>query len=274
MKIFLLVPLLLLLIITPAFGLISERTGLQNRFDVETSGYTFEIKIVANFDVTNHEFDKDEKRLTVFINSGLENNLGEIIIPTRLLSGNFTFYLNDITLNPIIKSNDKISFITLNFTGTGNNKIDIIATETFAGVQKNSETIGDLTNNVVMDNGGCLIATATYGSEMAPQVQQLRELRDNTLLKSESGTAFMGMFNDVYYSFSPVISDLERENPLLKETVKLFITPMISSLSLLNYVEMDSEESVLGYGISLIILNLAMYVGIPASVIIGIKKKF
>jgi len=274
LKIFLLVPLLLLLIITPAFGLISERTGLLNRFDVETSGYTFEIKIVANFDVTNHEFDKDEKRLTVFINSGLENNLGEIIIPTRLLSGNFTFYLNDISLNPIIKSNDKISFITLNFTGTGNNKIDIIATETFAGVQKNSEIIGDLTNDVVVDGGGCLIATATYGSEMAPQVQQLRELRDNTLLKSESGKNFMNSFNGMYYSFSPVIADLERENPLFKEGVKLFITPMISSLSLLNYVEMDSEESVLGYGISLIILNLAMYVGIPASVIIGIKKKF
>ena len=122
--------------------------------------------------------------------------------------------------------------------------------------------------------GGCLIATATYGSEMAPQVQLLRELRDNTLLKSESGTIFMNSFNGMYYSFSPVIADLERENPLFKEAVKLFITPMISSLSLLNYVEMDSEESVLGYGISLIILNLAMYVGIPASVIIGIKKKF
>ena len=84
----------------------------------------------------------------------------------------------------------------------------------------------------------------------------------------------MNSFNGMYYSFSPVIADLERENPLFKEAVKLFITPMISSLSILNYVEMDSEESVLGYGISLIILNLAMYVGIPASVIIGIKKKF
>ena len=122
--------------------------------------------------------------------------------------------------------------------------------------------------------GGCLIATATYGSEMAPQVQLLRELRDNTLLKSESGTIFMNSFNAMYYSFSPVIADLERENPLFKEAVKLFITPMISSLSILNYVEMDSEESVLGYGISLIVLNLTMYVGIPASVIIGIKKKF
>jgi len=47
---------------------------------------------------------------------------------------------------------------------------------------------------------------------------------------------------------------------------------MISSLSILNYVDMDSEELVLGYGISLIVLNLAMYIGIPASLIVGIRK--
>jgi hypothetical protein len=122
--------------------------------------------------------------------------------------------------------------------------------------------------------GGCLIATATYGSEMAAEVQQLRELRDNQLLNTESGTSFMESFNDVYYSFSPVIADYERENPAFKEVVKLFITPMISSLSILNYVEMDSESEVLGYGISLILLNLGMYLGIPAIVVIGIKRKF
>jgi len=37
---------------------------------------------------------------------------------------------------------------------------------------------------------------------------------------------------------------------------------------------MNSESQVLVYGISLIILNLGMYVGIPASVIVGIRKKF
>jgi hypothetical protein len=93
-------------------------------------------------------------------------------------------------------------------------------------------------------------------------------------MNTESGTAFMSTFNQFYYSFSPVIADLEREHPVFKEMVKIAITPMISSLSILNYVEMNSEESVLGYGISLIVLNLAMYVGIPASVIIGMKKKF
>ncbi len=123
------------------------------------------------------------------------------------------------------------------------------------------------------NGGGCLIATATYGTELAPQVQQLRELRDNQLLNTKSGTSFINSFNDFYYSFSPYIADYERENPVFKEVVKLAITPMLSSLSILNYVNMDSEIKVLGYGVSLIILNLGMYVGIPAIVIVEIRKK-
>jgi|SaaInlStandDraft_2_1057019.scaffolds.fasta_scaffold34794_2 peptidoglycan hydrolase CwlO-like protein len=121
-------------------------------------------------------------------------------------------------------------------------------------------------------NGGCLIATATYGSELAPQVQQLRELRDNSLLTTTSGTNFMSTFNEFYYSFSPVIADYERENPIFKEMVKVAITPMITSLSILNYVEMDSEESVLGYGISLIMLNAMMYVGIPVLAVMRFRR--
>ena len=111
--------------------------------------------------------------------------------------------------------------------------------------------------------GGCLIATAAYGSELAPQVQQLRELRDNTLLETKSGTAFMTGFNQLYYSFSPTIADLERQQPIFKEIMKISLTPMISSLSILNHVNIESEQEVLGYGISLILLNVGMYVGIP-----------
>jgi hypothetical protein len=121
------------------------------------------------------------------------------------------------------------------------------------------------------EGGGCLIATATYGSELAPQVQQLRELRDNQLLQTESGTAFMGTFNDIYYSFSPIIADYERENPYFKEAVKLAITPMISSLSFMENAESESE--VLSIGISVIALNLGMYLGVPAIVVVGIKKR-
>ena len=125
-----------------------------------------------------------------------------------------------------------------------------------------------------ISSGGCLIATATYGSELASQVQQLREIRDNSLLQTESGSAFMESFNQFYYSFSPSIADVERENPVFKEAVKLTITPLLSSLSLLNYVNMDSEVEVLGYGISLILLNVGMYFVAPTVVIIHLKKRF
>jgi len=120
--------------------------------------------------------------------------------------------------------------------------------------------------------GGCLIATATYGSELAPQVQKLRELRDNTLLKTESGSAFMIGFNEFYYSFSPTIADWERENPMFKETVKITITPLLTSLSLLNYVDIDSEEEMLGYGIGVIIINIGMYFIAPAIVLSKIRN--
>ncbi len=127
------------------------------------------------------------------------------------------------------------------------------------------------TNPGIPRGGGCLIATATYGSEMATEVQQLRELRDNQLLQTESGTQFMAMFNDVYYSFSPVIADYERENPLFKETVKIAITPMISSLSLMENA--NSESEVISLGLSVIMLNIGMYLGVPAVVIVGIRKR-
>ncbi len=121
--------------------------------------------------------------------------------------------------------------------------------------------------------GGCLIATAAFGSELAPQVQFLREIRDNTVLQTESGTSFMTGFKQFYYSFSPAIADYERENPAFKETVKLALTPMLTSLTILNYVDIDSEEEMLGYGIGIILLNIGMYFVAPAVIIMKIKNR-
>ena len=111
-------------------------------------------------------------------------------------------------------------------------------------------------------DGGCLIATATYGSELAPQVQMLREIRDNQLMNTESGSAFMSGFNELYYTFSPTIADMERENPVFKEIVKAGLTPMLSSLAIMENA--NSESEVLGLGLSVIALNLGMYIGLPA----------
>lgn len=264
----------LVLVFTPVFGAISDATGLVNRFDIETGGHVFEITTTSNFDVSEIDFDKDQKKLTLHIVSSLENNLGELIIPRDLLSGNFTFNLNGKEYFPIVKSNDKIAFITLNFTGSGNNKVDVFATNYLENLDEgeNSEVEIESDTQEQMPGGGCLIATATYGSELAPQVQQLREIRDSKLLQTESGSAFMNSFNHFYYSFSPPIADYERENPIFKELVKLSITPLISSLSILNYVNADSDIEVIGYGTSIILLNLGMYFAVPALIVMRLNK--
>ena len=121
--------------------------------------------------------------------------------------------------------------------------------------------------------GGCLIATAAYGSEMAPQVQFLREIRDNTVLQTQSGTSFMTAFNTFYYTFSPTVADYERENPVFKDAVKVGLTPLLTSLTILNYVDIDTEQEMLGYGIGIIMLNIGMYLVAPAVVVIALSKK-
>ena len=134
-----------------------------------------------------------------------------------------------------------------------------------------------LKNNVCVagqqGGGGCLIATAAFGSELAPQVQFLREIRDSTVLQTQSGSTFMTGFNQFYYSFSPTIADYERENIVFKEAVKITITPMLTSLAILNYVDIDSEEEMLGYGIGIILLNIGMYFVAPAVVIFKIRNR-
>jgi peptidyl-prolyl cis-trans isomerase B (cyclophilin B) len=265
-------------VFTPAFaGTLSDATGLVNRFDIETEGYVFEIITTSNFDVQEIEFDKEQKQLTLHLVSSLENNLGELIIPQNLLSGNFTFYLNDQEIHPKIKSSERIAFITFNFTGSGNNKIDVFATNYLEDIDKlieteNNESVPNDENSQPI-GGGCLIATATFDSELAPQVQQLRELRDHKLLQTKSGSDFITTFNNFYYWFSPQVADMEREHPIFKETVKIGITPLLLSLSLLNNVDMNSETEVLGFGASIILLNMGMYFVAPALIIVRLTKR-
>ena len=135
MKSIIVFTVLLFFVLTPVHGqLLSDTTGLINRIDIQTSGYDFEVVLTANFDLLDYDFDINNKQLILYLDSGLENNLGEIIIPATLLSGDFRFYLNDQEFFPKVQSDEKISFITMNFTGLGNNVVKIIGTEYLSGL--------------------------------------------------------------------------------------------------------------------------------------------
>jgi hypothetical protein len=154
----------------------------------------------------------------------------------------------------------------------------IFATESSASKNDLIFSVGDNAGDSVeitnsKEGGGCLIATAAFGSELAPQVQFLREIRDSTVLQTESGTSFMAGFNQFYYSFSPIVADYERDNSTFKEAVKITLTPLLTSLTLLQYADIDSESEMLGYGIGIILLNIGMYFVAPAVLIMKIKKR-
>ena len=132
----------LFFVVSPVHGqLLSEATGLVNRLDVDIGGQMFEVETVSNFDVRDFEFEEDEKRLTIFISSGLENNLGDLIIPQSLLGGNMTFYLNDEEYFPKMSASERVSFVTLNFTGAGDHKLDIFGTTYFFGLTEKVEAV-------------------------------------------------------------------------------------------------------------------------------------
>ncbi len=113
--------------------------------------------------------------------------------------------------------------------------------------------------------GGCLVATAAHGTELAPQVQMLREVRDTALLGTAPGVSFMAAFNAVYYSFSPAVADMERESPALRAAVAALLAPLLASLSLMSAADAGSPASVLAAGVLAALLSAAAYAGAPAA---------
>jgi glucose/arabinose dehydrogenase len=126
----------------------------------------------------------------------------------------------------------------------------------------------------VDSKGGCLIATAAYGTEMATQVQILREIRNDIVFGTDSGLSFMSAFNSIYYSFSPAVADLERQIPVFREAVRIMTTPLLYTLLILDRVEIDSEAEMLGYGIGIIMLNVGIYFIIPSMLMIKSRALF
>ena len=216
-------------------------------FTVDADGVTHTVQIMTGSQIDSFDYSSD------MISFSVNDNIPVlVIIPNSLFSGNFDTILNEKSIpHQNYFQDGQTSWLRIEPQNSGMITIKnspIIPTTSSTGNQNNDE------------GGGCLIATAAYGSELSPQVQLLREIRDNQLLNTEAGSAFMNTFNDVYYSFSPYIADIERENPLFKEAVKISLTPMLSSLSIMENAESESE--VLSLGLSVIALNLGMYLAV------------
>ena len=233
---------------------------------IGSSANVFGVVLVF-LDKDVYEIPTPEKPLTIFIDSPgkvtISVSNGEIAtILGETTSGEFTIYHDDYNFveGTMLIANHINDYTLKEWTDVS----------TFSK-NTSTEPAKEITNVKSGNGGGCLIATAAYGSELAPQVQMLREIRDNQLMNTESGSAFMATFNDIYYSFSPTIADMERESPVFKEIVKAGLTPMLSTLAIMENAETESE--VLGLGLSVIALNLGMYIAAPALIAMKVNQQ-
>ncbi|MGC8804794.1 MAG: CFI-box-CTERM domain-containing protein [Candidatus Ratteibacteria bacterium] len=167
---------------------------------------------------------------------------------TYLLSSNFTLNLGDTVDIKIPVRYDELALVDTSVTlarahvyhwpGENNNWEDITSyvternlEEMYIKVRLNAEqlkgndyfSIGTPIPPVHSGSSGCFIATAAYGTPFAKEVEALRKFRDQKLLKTRAGRAFVRF----YYRHSPVIADFIKDKPKIKAFVRGMLKPIV-----------------------------------------------
>ncbi len=92
--------------------------------------------------------------------------------------------------------------------------VDTVASESFWDSYREE--------NADVDGGFCFIATAAYGSTQEPHVAILRQFRDDVLMQSAAGRAFVS----TYYKFSPPMAYFIGQHPTLRAMTRTALWPL------------------------------------------------
>ena len=191
-----------------------------------------------------------------------------ITITTSTIVGTYTSYYFTasipITIYVYITSSSSTSTIT---TLTSTSVSTTITTTTATTT---------LTTTSTTSPRRCVIASAAYGSDLAPTVQFLREYRDEKLRSTFAGKEFIRVFDSFYYSFSPVVASVIDQNLVLSDIFRLLINPLISALqissNLFHMVSFAPEIATVVSGVFATALVGIMYVT-PLCLIAGLARK-
>ncbi|MEM1538428.1 MAG: CFI-box-CTERM domain-containing protein [Candidatus Nezhaarchaeales archaeon] len=124
----------------------------------------------------------------------------------------------------------------------------------------------------------CLIATATYGSELTPEVQLLRGFRDDVVLSTFAGSMFMESFNAWYYSWSPMVAEAIAKSQIIKEAVKIILYPLMGILKgsvtfIYPALSFNPELGIIVTGIVISSLIGVTYLTPPLTILLIVLKR-
>ena len=124
---------------------------------------------------------------------------------------------------------------------------------------------------------GCIIATAAYGSELAPEVAYMRHVRDVMIGSTWAGRALVEGWNAFYYSWSPPIAALIANSKELQITSRILLVPLVATVHSIAfiYAVLSSFDLTLASVIAFllaVILSTSIYIIIPTLVLRTISK--
>jgi streptogramin lyase len=163
------------------------------------------------------------------------------------------------------------SVLTVHVSGApqGTNTVAIVGTD---GSLTRSTTL-----TLQVTGGPCLIATATYGSELSDEVQFLRNFRDKSIIKTNAGSNFMIVFNAWYYSFSPTVAQFIRENSAARTVTKFTLYPLMGILRLgaasFYLFPTNLEVGAILSGLLVSSLIGVVYVAVPLTALFACSRK-
>jgi uncharacterized membrane protein len=168
------------------------------------------------------------------------------------------------------------------------------ATSTLTITTSSSAPLGNFTIRITGTSGGlshyidinvivavtgptCVIATATYGSELAPEVEILRNFRDQMIMKTYAGSNFMIVFNAWYYSFSPNVAQYIAQHSAAKAVMKAALYPLLGIMRLGTVVfqstSVSSEGATIFAGLVISSLIGEAYLAIPMTIVRKISSR-
>ncbi len=226
------------------------------------------------------DFSIDSSSSTVSIVQGLSGSTTIIVTSLGGFSSPVTFSASWVGSSPAGVGFTLPAPITPPPGGAGSSPMGITTTSTastgtydlrIAGTSGTLEHSTDITVQISASGPRCIIATATYGSELAPQVQILRNYRDGAILKTKAGSAFMIAFNAWYYSFSPQVANHIANNPAESNLMRSVLYPLIGILSLsygmFSLTRSQPEFGLLISGMLASGLIGAVYFGLPLALL-------
>ena len=170
-------------------------------------------------------------------------------------------YSDQFALSDVFPQGQYTIYVTAhkgNFTAAQQTQFSVLS-------QTTSTTASSSSISQTTPPSQCFIATATYGSELSPEVSLLRNLRDKKITTTSAGRSFMLAFNSFYYSFSPQVASVIASNTVLRPAAKILLYPLIGILyvsdRIFTTLSFNGELAVTAAGVFAAIGIGSIYVG-------------